>query len=246
MTWERILCAALGVLALAAAGETSFTQPLKLRGVKSEKPVFYLDDGKKDAKASPVRPFGRAWSPVLISRDGAAVRVKKDMKQFLIGNLPLQKKSFSFSVWASSDSINAPFSMVVANTTRPPCWGIRLFSVEPAGSFKAEVYYNWGIKGIPGNLLRAPENLQIGKWHFFALTFDREKELLSFYLDGELAGTAKMPKETAAFRDSFSVSQNPWFFDGQLYDLTFYPTVLTADQIAAQFKAGSAVLKEEK
>ena len=246
MKYSSVFFMVISLLTLAAAGQTAFTQPLKLRGVKSEKPVFYLDDGKKDVKDFPVRTYGRAWGPVLISREGAEIRLKKDMKQLLIGNLPLQKKSFSFSVWASSETINTPFSMIVANTTRPPCWGIRLFSVKPAGNYKAEIYYNWGIKGIPGNLLRAQDDLQTGKWYFFALTFDREKELISFYLDGKLAGTARMPKETAAFRDSFSVSQNPWFFDGRLYDLSFYPTVLSEEQIAARFKADAAKLKEEK
>ena len=234
----------MALFALSAADAGTFEQVLKLCGDKSETPVFYLNDGKNDSGSRTVRPFGKAWSPVQITHDGAGIRLKKDMGQFLTGSLPLAGTSFSCSVWIRPVSVHAPYSMVIANTTRPPCWGIRLFQEESAENFKAEVYYNWAIKGLPGNLLRAGDTFQTGNWYFFTVVMDREKEVMSFYVDGKLVDSVKMPKETPAFRDTFSVSSNPWYFDGQIYDLTFYPNVLSPDQIAAQFSRDGKLLKD--
>ena len=38
------------------------------------------------------------------------------------------------------------------------------------------------------------------------------------------------------FRNAFSISSNPWLFDGQVYNLTFHPTVLSPEQIEVLFK----------
>ena len=236
----------IGVITLSAAADGTSARPLKLKGVKGEKPVFMMDGGQKDPKAKAMRMSGKAWSSAQITHDGAGIRLKKDMKQMLTGVLPLANRSFSCSVWIRPVTVLEPYSMVVANTTRPPCWGIRLFPVKPEGSFCTEVYYNWGVKGIPGQLMRAKEKFQTGSWYFYTLTVDREKGVMSFYIDGKLIEEAKMPKEMPAFRELFTVSSNPWFLDAQIYDLNFRPDVLSADQIAAQFEEGGKVLKDAK
>lgn len=245
MNLKYVFSGAAGLLTFAALCESLF-QPLKLVGIKSEKPAFYLDNGKKDVKAYPVKSYGKGWSAVQISSDGATVRLKSSMKQILLMNLPLKNQSFSFSLWAAPETISSPYSAVLFNTTKPPCWGIRLSKAKPDGNYKVDVYYNWKIKGKPGGLMRTRGSHKLGEWHFYTITFDREKEIVRLYLDGQPAGSAKIPKETPAFNSTVSLSMNPAFFDGEISHLNFYPRVLTPEEISAEFQKNSKVLKVEK
>ncbi|HEY3321965.1 MAG TPA: LamG-like jellyroll fold domain-containing protein [Planctomycetota bacterium] len=169
---------------------------------------------------------------------GNALALTGNHRLTLNGNPPFEKfEKISFSAWAMPTELSTYREMFRKEDGDQRV----LFSFQDNGTVLS---LGLNIGGyIECDARIEPKVVMDGTWHHCAATFDGE--FMRVYLDGREIGSLKRPGKITAGGSAqacIGSSNGGECFHGQLDDLRIYSGALTADEIAALYKQGNAVI----
>ncbi len=164
--------------------------------------------------------------------------------------LDLAGKDFTISAWINIDSFSAEFvEPIFSNRGTGVDDNGALFMIRGQSDVVNRYKIGFDTNETGGNRIAyAQTELQLNTWHHVAVVFTyngSNNNEVSFYLDGDLDGTATGLSDiaaTTAFNPNYIGWETNYQFDGTIDELKIHNKVLDSNEIKEEYNTGTNLL----